>query len=236
MSWVAVGSAAAAVVGGAISSNQANKAAKGAANAQIQAQQAQYDQTRQDLLPFMEYGQSAVPLLQQLANGDFSGFLNSPDYQAALQQGIGQMDKSAAARGSLFGGGHQRDLSQFNQGLASQYLDNYRNSLLNQLQIGQNAAAQTGQFGANAANRIGNAQAGGLLARGDNNAQLASGTLGALNGLFQNYMAQRSGGGGSSYAAPAAGSYTGLGGQGTLAQQQPTFGNNYGNFGNWGWS
>lgn len=203
MSWVAVGSAAVSVVGGAIARNQQNKASRGASNAITEAQRQQYEQTRQDLMPFMDFGKQAIGGLGALNAGDYSGFLNSPDYQAAMQQGIGNMDRSAAAGGALFSGGHQRDLSQFNQGLASQFLGNYRNALFNQAQMGQNAAAQAGQFGANAANQIGNAQAGGILARGDNNAQFAAGTLGGLNGLFNQYMAGRAptsgGGGGSAY-------------------------------------
>jgi hypothetical protein len=162
-----------------------------------------------------------------LNGGDYSGFLNSPDYLAARDQGVGTIDRSAASRGSLFSGGHEKDLSQFNQGLASQYLGNYRGSLFNMAQLGANAATQTGQFGQNAANNIGNAQAGYYNQRGDNNSQFTAGTAGALNGLFQNYMAQRPGGGTSSY------SYTG---QPTLGQQQPTLGNNYTNFGNFGFN
>lgn len=236
MTWVAVGAAAVTVVGGAIANNQSNKAAKGAANAQIQAQQQQFDQIRQDLAPYRDFGSSALPLLQQLNGGDYSGFLNSPDYLAARDQGIGTIDRSAASRGSLFSGGHEKDLAQFGSGLASQYLGNYRSSLFNLAGMGQSAANQTGAFGQNAANNIGNAQAGYYQQRGDNNSQFAAGTAGALNGLFQNYMAQRPGGGASSYSMPAAGSYTGLGGQPSLAQQQPAFGNNYGSFGNFNWN
>jgi hypothetical protein len=235
MTWVAVGAAAVTVVGGAIANNQSNKAAKGAANAQIAAQQQQYDQTRQDLAPYRQAGESALPLLQQLNGGNYSGFLGSPDYQAAYSQGIGALDNSAASRGALFSGGHEQDLAQFGSGLASQYLGNYRGSLFNMAQLGSNAATQTGQFGANAATNSGNALAGYYNQRGDNNSQFAAGTAGALNGLFQNYMAQRPGGGASSYSMPAAGSYTGLGGQPMLAQQQPAFGNNYGAFGNFNW-
>ena len=230
MTWGMVGAAAVSVVGGAIARNQSNKAAKGSANAIRDAQQAQYEQTRSDLLPYMDFGRQAIAGLGALNSGDYSGFLNSPDYQFALSQGIGNLDKSAASRGSLFSGGHEKDLSQFNQGLASQFLGNYRNSLFNQAQMGQSAAAGVGAFGQNAANQIGNAQAGYYQQRGDNNAQFAAGTLGSLGGLFGNYMAQR---GQSSYAPNA--NYTGLGGQSLLGQSQPTIGNNYANFGNWSW-
>lgn len=235
MSWFAVGSAAASVVGGAIAKNQANKAAKGASNAITQAQQQQYEQTREDLAPYRDFGAGAIPLLQQLAGGDYSAFENSPDYKYALSSGLDSIDHRAAARGGLFGGGNTRDAMTFASGLASQNLNNYRGSLFNQAQMGQGAAAQTGQFGANAANNIGNAKAGYYQQVGQNNADFATGTAGALGGLFNNYMAGKAPTARqSSYAAPA--NYIGAGGQPTLGLQQPTFGNNYGNFGNWGWS
>jgi hypothetical protein len=218
MAWFALGGAAISVVGGAIASNKANKAAKGAADAQsasqqkaIDEQRRQYDQTRSDLAPYMQFGQQGTAGIGKLNNGDYSGFLNSPDYLAASQQGIGQLDKSAAARGSLFSGGHERDLMQFNQQNASQYLGNYRNSLFQQAGMGQSSAAGVGYLGSRMADQVGNsygnmgnAQAGSLLSQGANNSQFAAGVGGTLNGLLQQRAAT-----GSSYAPP-----TGLGAAG----------------------
>jgi hypothetical protein len=232
MSWIMVGSTAVSVVGGAIARNQQNKGAQGAANAITDEQRRQYEQTRGDLSPYMDFGKQAIGGLGALNAGDYSGFMNSPDYLFASQQGIGNLDKSAASHGSLFSGGHEKDLAQFNQGLAGQFLNQYRGSLFDQARMGQSAATNLGSFGAGAADQIGGAQAGYLQQRGDNNAQFAAGTLGSLNGLFQGYRAgQPAGGGGSSY-----GSYSGLGGQSMFSQQTPTFGNNYGSFGNYGWN
>lgn len=225
MSWMMVGSAAVSVVGGAIAKNQANKAAKGASNAVTQAQQQQFEQTRQDLSPYRDFGAGAIPLLQQLAGGDYSAFENSPDYKYALSSGLDSIDHRAAARGGLFGGGNTRDAMTFASGLASQNLNNYRGSLFNQAQVGQNAATQTGQFGANAANNIGNAQAGYYQQVGDNNSQFTAGTAGALGGLFNNYMASR----------PATTRQSSYGGQSAFGNVQPKLGNNYANFGNWGY-
>jgi hypothetical protein len=197
MAWAMVGSAAITVIGGAIANNQANKGAQAQQQSQqaaIDEQRRQYDQTRSDLNPYMQFGQAAIPGLTALNSGDYSGFLNSPDYLAALNQGQGQIDHSAAARGGLFGGGHTKDTIQFGSDLASQYLGNYRNSLFQQAGMGQNAAAGLGGLGANMANSIGNAYGNMGDARAsayNNNAQFAAGTAGALNGLFQNYMTQR---------------------------------------------
>lgn len=212
--------AAVTAVVGAYSAYSQNKAAKDGRNAQLQGQQSAIDeqraareQARADLQPYAQFGQQAIPLLSQLNSGDYSGFLNSPDYLAARDLGQGQIDRSAAARGGLFGGGHTKDSIQFGGQLASQYLGNYRNSLFNQAGMGQNAAAGQGAFSTNAAGRIGSAygnmgQANADYAyqRGDNNSQLAAG----LGGLFANYMGGRA----SSYPA-----YTGLGGSPMFAAQ-----------------
>jgi hypothetical protein len=197
MAWAMVGGAAITVIGGALANNQANKGARAQQDAQqaaIDEQRRQYDQTRSDLNPYMQFGQAAIPGLTALNSGDYSGFLSSPDYLAALNQGQSQIDAGAAARGGLFGGGNTKDRIQFGSNLASQYLGNYRNSLFQQAGMGQNAAAGLGGLGANAASNIGNAYGnmGDARASGyNNNAQFAAGTVGALNGLFQNYMTQR---------------------------------------------
>jgi hypothetical protein len=231
MAWAAVAGAAIGLVGGAIAKNQANKGTQAQVDAQQQAideQRRQYDLTRSDLNPYMQFGGQAIPGLTALNNGDYSGFLNSPDYLAALNQGQGQIDHSAAARGGLFGGGHTKDTVQFGSDLASQYLGNYRNSLFQQAGMGQNAAAGLGGLGANMATNIGNAYGnmGDARASGyNNNAEFAAGAAGSLNGLFQNYAAQRQptyGGGMSPGYGTGSGNYDWASTSG--------FGNNYGNF------
>lgn len=197
MAWAMVGGAAITVIGGALASNQANKGAQAQVDAQqaaIDEQRRQYDQTRADLGDYMGLGKAAIPGLTALNSGDYSGFLTSPDYLAALNQGQSQIDHGAAARGGLFGGGHTKDTVQFGSDLASQYLGNYRNSLFQQAGMGQNAAAGLGGLGAGMAGNIGNAYGNMGDARAsayNNNAQFAAGTAGSLNNLFQNHMAQR---------------------------------------------
>lgn len=67
MSWVMVGAAAVSVAGSVYSSNQQKKAAKGAANAQTQAAQdanatqlQMFNQSRQDQMPWLTTGSSAL--------------------------------------------------------------------------------------------------------------------------------------------------------------------------------
>ena len=202
MSWGLVAGAAVTVIGGAIANNQSNNAAKDAANSQQAAQQAaideqrrQFDLTQQNLSPYMNWGASAIPLLGQLNAGDYSGFLNSPDYKSGFQQGQNAIDSSAAAKGGLFGGGHTKDSIAFGSDYANQYLNGYRNSLFQQAGMGQNAAAGLGGLGANMANQIGNAysnignaQANAYGTIGNNNAQFTAGAFGTLGNLASNYI------------------------------------------------
>lgn len=150
MSWAAVAGAAVSVVGGVISSNKAKKGADAqaaAADAAARESGRQYDQTREDMMPWMGAGTNALAQMQQLNAGDFSSFQQSPDYKFAFDQGLQATDRSAAARGGLFSGGHQADLQAFGQGLASQQYGNYYNRLASLAGVGQQTAGQIGQFG-----------------------------------------------------------------------------------------
>jgi len=157
---------AAAIVGVAASAyaaNQQKKAAKGAANAvqrgadAATAEQArQYDQARQDQMPWMQAGQSALGQLSALAGGDFSGFYNSPDYQFNRDQGLQALDRSAAARGGMYSGGADADRMTFASGLASQEYGNHWNRLAGLANVGQATANNLGNLGANYATNVGN--------------------------------------------------------------------------------
>jgi len=126
----------------------------------------------------------------------------TPGYQFSLDQGLRQVNNSAAARGLGLSGAQLKGATSFATGLADQtygnqynralstYNTNYQvaannvNNLQNLVNTGQNSAAQTGQAGIAAANNAGNylTQAG--------NAQ-ASGIVGASNALssgVNNYM------------------------------------------------
>ncbi|WP_447906921.1 hypothetical protein [Stenotrophomonas geniculata] len=170
---------AAAVVGAgmAYSANRQGAAQKKAGRAQASAaqqtldtQQGIYDQSRQEAMPYLEAGNNALTGLNALASGDYSGFQNSPDYQFALQQGLQGVDRSAAARGALYSGGQLADLNNYAQGMASQQLGAYRNSLMGLASMGQNQSQYLGQLGQNYVNQFANAM--GL--KGQANAQIAS--------------------------------------------------------------
>ncbi|KAF1698361.1 hypothetical protein CSC62_05485 [Pseudoxanthomonas jiangsuensis] len=191
---VAVGGA---VVGAATDIYAANKSASAAkaAGRNATAEQArQFNQTREDMMPWLESGEWALDRQQQVLNGDYSGFLASPDYQAALQLGTEQLDAGATAGGNLWGGGADADRIQFGQQLASQNLGNYWNRLAGLSQTGQTTANQLGAYGQNYAQQYGQNQWGVANARSsaygqqadavNNLANLGISAYGYKNGWF----------------------------------------------------
>ena len=145
------------------SQNQ-KKGAEKSANAQERAaqqsvdeQRRQFDLSRSDQMPWLQAGTGALGQLQQLNAGNYTDFYKSPDYLATQAQGLNTLDKSAAARGGLFGGGHTRDTMRFGQDLAAQQLGAYRGSLQSLAGVGQSSAQNLGALGQNSANSISNA-------------------------------------------------------------------------------
>ena len=174
------------LIGGAMSSRSARKAANAQRQAAGQADQTQrymYDTTREDYAPYREHGYDSLNRLAALNNGDFSGFYESPDYQFALQEGEKGTNRLAAATGRLGAGSHFKDMARFNQGLASQNYGNFYNRLAAGAGIGQTATGNTANAGQNYANnssnlalQAGNARASGYMGQAN--------TWGnALNGL-----------------------------------------------------
>lgn len=111
---------------------------------------------------------------------DFSAFLNSPDYKFAYEQGMRGVEQKLAKMGhSPNSGAALKAMSRFNQGLASQQLNSYKNSLAQLAGIGQTSTNQTAMMGANAAANIGNAQ----MAAGDARASSYLNTGSAVQNL-----------------------------------------------------
>jgi len=197
MPWGYAAVAVGTIAAGAMSSNAAKKGANAqqdAANASIAEQQREYDQSRQDQLPFLQAGQNALNLQQQYLSGDTSGFSQSPDYQFAVQQGTKQLDAGAAAKGNLWGGGADADRIALGQGLATQYANNYWNKLAGMAGQGQSSANTLGNLGANMANQTGNYLTNAGQARASSYAGTANAynntlsQLGNIGGqLYQNY-------------------------------------------------
>lgn len=179
---------------GAYGATQAAKTQADAANNALAFQKNVYDTNQTNLQPFITAGQGATSTLQRLTGGgatpaDYSSFFNSPDYQFALQQGTRGVTNYENAQGMGLSGGALKDISQFNQGLASQQYGNYFNRLMGLATLGGNAAGSLAGNNANMANSIGNttqavgqAQASGIV--GATNAVTGSISSGVSNSLL----------------------------------------------------
>ena len=166
----------------------------------IEEQRRQYDQTRQDMEPWRAAGQQGLAGLQRLLASPDS-IQDSAAYQWRFNQGLQGLDRSAAARGGLFSGGHSADLMRFGQGMASQEYNDQWNRLAGLSGVGQNVNSQLGSLGANMAGNVANAYGNIGNARqsmygqiGNNNAQMVGAIGGAFNQWNQNRLAQQGGG------------------------------------------
>jgi len=189
-----------AILGGAAAKSAADTQADAARSA-ARMQQKQFEQTRQDQMPWMEAGREALNKLIPLSEYQKFGmdqFQADPGYAFRLSEGQKALDRSAAARGGLISGSALKAASRYGQEMGSQEYQNafnrYQTERASQLAplqslagIGQTTASNLGALGANNAQAIGNYLTGGA------NAQ-AAGTVGLANafgsglGTYLNYQ------------------------------------------------
>lgn len=186
-----LGAAGIGAAGSVISSNNASKAADKASNTQLQM----YQQTRQDLQPFASTGSAAMSQLASLfgfgpGGTGFDGqkaasqLASTPGYQFGLDQGVQALDRSAASRGLLLSGAQLQDTQKFGQGYAMQQAwQPYVSGLQWAANLGENAAAGTGQAGATAASGAAQSQ----LAAGSAQANGVAGVTNALSSSLDAY-------------------------------------------------
>jgi hypothetical protein len=206
MSWVAVGVGVAGIVVGGISQDRAaDKAANAATkgnNAAIAEQRAAREQFQTNIAPFLDFGKTGISGLQALlANPD--SIQDSAAYQWRFDQGMQGLDRTAAARGNMFGGGHQADVVKFGQGLASQEYGDQWNRLWNIATMGQNAAVGAGSAAQQSANAIGGylsnngaISASAYQQQGQNMADMSGALAGLINRGYQQNAAGNGGGSG----------------------------------------
>lgn len=204
----AITSAVVVAAGSAYAANRQSAAAKDAAGAQrdaagqgIAEQRRQFDTFQENIQPYLGIGQTGITGLQGLLN-DPNSIQQSNAYKFRYDQGLQGVDRSAAARGGLYSGGHLADLQKFGQGLASQEYDSQWNRLMGLANMGQNSAVGAGQLGQNSANSIsglygqqGNAAANGAIG----SANAWSNGIAGIAGAFGQYAGNRQ----SSYQQPS---------------------------------
>jgi hypothetical protein len=188
--WVA----GSVIVSSAIGANASSKAASTQANAANRAaelQNEQYQQTRQDQMPWMEAGKTALNALTPLATNyqqfGMDQFKADPGYGFRLSEGLKQLGHAAGARGGLISGQTLKGLQDYAQNSASNEYTNAFNryqteraARLAPLQslagLGQTTAAQLGTAGAANAGAVGNYLTGGAAAQ-------AAGQVGGANAI-----------------------------------------------------
>lgn len=168
------------IIGGLLESQGAKDAARAssaASAAGIAETRRQYDQTRADMMPWLQAGTSALGRLN-----DPNAFTASPDYNFRRTEGMRGIENSFAARGGALSGNALRALTDFNSGLAGSEYGNWWNRTASQAGLGQTAAQNLGAFGANNSANVANL----LGAQGDARASGITGQTNALTGLLQN--------------------------------------------------
>lgn len=194
-----IGVAAASAGSGLLSARSQSKAAKSAAASQqasaeagIAEQRRQFDKVQKLLKPFVNQGTQAFRQAAGLAGArgpeaearQIARVQESPQFQAALEQGQEAILSQASATGGLRGGNTQAALAQFAPQLLNQTIAQRYSQLGGLGQVGQasaagvgSAAQLTGQNIAGLQGQIGAAQAGSALAQG----QAQQTALGGIN-------------------------------------------------------
>lgn len=200
---VAVAAIGSAVIGAGVGIYGANKAAGAQTRASKNASDVErqmYDTTRGDLAPYRNAGSTGTNALMGLAGlgpngyaGIQSNLESLPGYQFTRTQGLKAVQNSAAARGLGVSGAALKGAANYATGLANSTYGDQFNRLMGISQLGENAAAQTGAYGTQTANNIGqniigagNAQAAGAVggANAVGNAANSIGNLYTTNALL----------------------------------------------------
>jgi hypothetical protein len=187
--WVAGAVVGSSLIGANAASSAASKQAS-AANRAADISNEQYQQTRQDQMPWMQAGQRALGKLETAADYTPFGmgqFTQDPGYAFRMKEGMNALNANAAARGGLISGNALRAAQSYGQELGSQEYQNAfnryqaeRQARLGPLQslagVGQTTAQQLGAAGAANAGAMGNYLTGGAAAQ-------AAGQVGSANAI-----------------------------------------------------
>lgn len=118
---------------------------------------------------------------------DYSDFYNSPDYKFAQEQGVRATNAGLAARGLSNSGRAMKELTRFGQGLASQQLNTYRNSLAALAGVGQTTGTNLAGLGASTGANIGQTYQNAADARASGYISQGNAISGGINNAFGTY-------------------------------------------------
>lgn len=220
---------------------QSRKALKNAREKSISTLENYYNQGREDLAPWADYGRQSIADLSQGTQEyaemvrDPSKYKESPGYQWQLEQGLGGVNRGAAMAGKLDSGQNQKDLMAYGQGLALQDYQNSLNRFQGLLdrysqgaQMGQQAAGQlasmSGQMGANTSNvyqAYGNGAANLYWQMGQARGQQKQADAAQKNAFWNTLLGAAGMAGGYALAGPAGGAAGGQVGQSVASVAAP---------------
>lgn len=185
MSWIAAAVVGSAVVGGAVQSRSANRAAnaqEAAADAGIGEQRRQFDAVQKLLAPYVDAGTQGLQGQLNLAGlggaeaqqAAIDQIMQGPEYGNLVEQGEESILQNASATGGLRGGNTQAALAQFRPSVLSGLINQQYGRLGGLAGMGQASAAGVGQAGLQTGQNVaglmqqgGAAAAGGAMAQGN---------------------------------------------------------------------
>lgn len=159
-------------------------------------------QLQQTYQPYIDYGQQAMPTLQEqyskllnnpqdIWNQLGEGYEQSPGYKLMMEEGLNGINNARAAGGSLGTNAHQFDSAELLSGLAGKDYYNYMEHLLGLYGTGLEGTQNQFNVGANAAQSLGgnlaglnNSKAQLQYTGGQNTGQALGGLGGSLMSAF----------------------------------------------------
>lgn len=165
----------AAIAGSSLlGANAAKSAASTQANAQLQANQLQYQMWKEQQALQEPWRQTGINALQKLQSGDILG--NDPGYAFRLAEGQKALDRQAAAKGGLISGGALKAAQRYGQDMGSQEYQNAFNRYATLAGYGQGATNQLTSAAGTTGSNIGSGITSAAAAN-------AAGGVGASNAL-----------------------------------------------------
>lgn len=194
---MAVGSLVNGLIG-ARSSRKASKAQTNIAAAQQRMEDAQFQQSRSDQMPWLTTGRQALNQLSAMTQPgfDYRQLESDPGYQFRRQQGENALSRALASRGMLNSGAAMKEAARYSQGLATDEFTNAFNRLSALAGTGQTAASGLASLGSqymqsagSNAGQMANARASAYVGQAQAQQNALSDILGmvgsgAFNGLF----------------------------------------------------
>jgi hypothetical protein len=228
--WVAGAVVGSSLIGASASKSAASSQAA-AADRAAELQNQQFQQTRQDQMPWLKAGEQALNKLIPMTDYTKFGmdqFTADPGYAFRLSEGQKALDRNAAARGGLISGGALKAAQRYGQEMGSQeYMNAFnryqteRSAALNPLQslagVGQTAATNLGTMGAANAANVGNLITGGAAANAAGQVGMANAITGGL-GTYLNYSQ-----GNALTNALRSGGYGNYGGSSLMSEPYPGY-------------